>query len=119
MKAKKLFYKECHLAGRLYHEANEVWDQLKVGTLLHLVRDEENRFDPNAVAVVYRPVNDPEEEFLLGYIPSKETFGLCGILSMGWTDLFECRISKINPEAHYEQQISLCIRIKPCPDAKK
>ena len=34
MKKKKLFFKECHLAGRQYHDANEVWEELKVGTLL-------------------------------------------------------------------------------------
>lgn len=40
MKKKKLFFKECHLAGRQYHDANEVWEELKVGTLLELQRDQ-------------------------------------------------------------------------------
>ena len=30
MKAKKLFFKECHLAGRQYHDVDEVWDELKI-----------------------------------------------------------------------------------------
>ena len=34
------------------------------------------------------------------------------LLEMGWNDVFECRISKINPDAHYENQIRLTIRIK-------
>lgn len=34
MKTKKLFFKECHLAGRQYHDADEVWNELKVGTVL-------------------------------------------------------------------------------------
>jgi hypothetical protein len=33
------------------------------------------------------------------------------LLEMGWEDIFECRISKINPDAHYENQIRLTIRI--------
>jgi hypothetical protein len=32
MIAKKLFFMDCHLAGRKYHEADEVWDDLKVRT---------------------------------------------------------------------------------------
>ena len=34
------------------------------------------------------------------------------ILEMGWTDMFECRISKINEEAHPEYQVHLTIKIK-------
>ena len=71
MKKKKLFFKECHLAGRQYHDANEVWEELKVGTLLELQRDQENPYDKNAVAVVYSKVvdNNEKEEYLLGYLP--------------------------------------------------
>jgi hypothetical protein len=117
MKAKKLFFKECHLAGRQYHDADEVWDELKVGTSLRLVRDLDNRYDLNAVAVVYdkvscdKDVNAPlREEFLLGYIPSRENEGISQFLEMGWNKIFDCRISKINPDAHYENQIRLTIR---------
>ena len=53
MKAKKLFFKECHLAGRQYHDVDEVWEELHVGTLLELARDLDNRYDKNAVAVIY------------------------------------------------------------------
>lgn len=70
MKRKKIFFKECHLAGRQYHDANEVWEELKVGTLLELQRDQENPYDKNAVAVVYSKVvdNNEKEEYLLGYL---------------------------------------------------
>ena len=50
MEAKKKFFMDCHLAGRKYHDADEVWDKLKVGTLLQLERDLDNRYDPDAVA---------------------------------------------------------------------
>lgn len=116
MKAKKLFYKECHLAGRQYHDVDEVWEELHVSTQLELVRDMDNRYDPNAVAVIYKQGADESisesEDYLLGYIPSAENEGIAQLLEMGWNDIFECRISKINPEAHYENQIRLTIRIK-------
>ncbi|MDO4820094.1 MAG: HIRAN domain-containing protein [Prevotella sp.] len=116
MKAKKLFFKECHLAGRQYHDVDEVWEELHVGTRLELERDFDNRYDENAVAVTYINGVDDEtgelESYLLGYIPSNENEEIAQLLEMGWNDVFECRISKINPEAHYENQIRLTIRIK-------
>lgn len=67
MKAKKLFFKECHLAGRQYHDVDEVWDELKVGTCLRLERDLDNRYDKDAVAVIYdKEANGEREEYLLG-----------------------------------------------------
>ena len=114
MKAKKLFFKECHLAGRQYHDVDEVWDELHVGTRLTLQRDLDNRYDKNAVAVVYNNVDVETgivEDYLLGYIPNEENETIAHLLEMGWDDIFECRISKINSEAHYENQIRLTIRI--------
>ena len=115
MKAKKLFFKECHLAGRQYHDADEVWEELHVGTLLELRRDLDNRYDKNAVAVMYHRGLDEgtgaNDEYLLGYIPSGENETIAQLLEMGWDDIFECRISKINPDAHYENQVRLTVRI--------
>ena len=117
MKARKLFFKECHLAGRKYHDADEVWEDLRVGTLLRLERDLDNRFDPNAVAVLYdKPAGaspaSGEETYLLGYIPQGENGEMAQLLEMGWNEIFECRISKIDADAHYENQIRLTVRIK-------
>ena len=83
MKGKKLFFMECHLAGRKYHDADEVWEELKVGTKLTLVRDLDNRFDPNAVAVVYKKHNSAEdktETFLLDYIPKTNNYIIAQLL---------------------------------------
>lgn len=108
MEAKKMYFMDCHLAGRKYHDADEVWDELKVGTILRLERDKENRFDPYAVMVVYEK---EEEEYLLGYIPRGENETLANFLEMGWTNIFECRINKIDSEVHPEDQIHLKIKI--------
>ena len=110
MVAKKLYFMDCHLAGRKYHDADEVWEQLKVGTTLKLERDVENRVDPNAVMVIYEDTEG--EDFKLGYIPRTENETIANLLEMGWSDIFECRINKLNPEAHPENQVHLTIRIK-------
>lgn len=111
MRKEKMYFMNCNLAGRMYHEADEVWNELRVGTRLRLERDEENRYDPKAVAVMY---DNPEtdETTLLGYIPSDKNFILSTFLDMGWKHIFECRICQINPDVHPEKQIQLVIKVK-------
>ena len=108
MIAKKLFFMDCHLAGRKYHDADEGWDDLKVGTVLKLECDKKNRFDPYAVMVVFKKKDD---EYLLGYIPRGENETISNFIEMGWGNIFECRISKIDREMHPERQIELVIKI--------
>lgn len=109
MEAKKLYFMDCHLAGRMYHDADEVWDDLKVGTILRLERDKDNRHDLNAVMVIF---DKDGEEYKIGYIPRGENETLANFLEMGWSNIFECRICKINEEAHPERQVHLTIKIK-------
>lgn len=111
MEAKKKFFMDCHLAGRKYHDADEVWDKLKVGTVLQLVHDKDNRHDPDAVAVVYTD-KELDEDYRIGYIPRTHNETLAAFLEMGWAAAFECRISKIQEDAHPEYQIYLTIKIK-------
>lgn len=122
MIAKKLYYKECHLAGRQYHDADEVWEELHVGTLLELRREPDNRYDKNAVAVMYSDGSVDEDnepiEYHLGYIPAAQNRTIAALLDMGWNDIFECHISQINPHVHYEEQIRMSIRIKKNEAAK-
>ena len=111
METRKKYYMDCHLAGRKYHDADEVWDRLKVGTLLSLKRDKENRHDANAVAVLYKK-EDEVEPYCIGYIPRDCNEQIASFLEMGWTDIFECRISKIKEDAHPESQVLLTINIR-------
>ena len=109
MKAKKKFFKECHVAGRRYHDANEVWDELNVGTRISLVKDGENRYDLEAVALVY--TDNEGEDYVIGYIPRSENTEISAFLEMGWGEVFECRISQKKPDATPEQQLYVTIRI--------
>ena len=111
MEARKKFFMDCHLAGRKYHDADEVWEELKVGTLLQLQHDKDNRIDNNAVAVLYNK-EEEKEPYCIGYIPREDNETIANLLEMGWTDIFECRISKKTEDTHPENQIWLTIKIK-------
>lgn len=118
MEARKKFFMDCHLAGRKYHDADEVWEELKVGTLLQLQHDKDNRIDNNAVAVLYNKEGE-KEPYCIGYIPREDNESIANLLEMGWTDIFECRISKKTEDAHPEGQIHLTIKIKRNPRQKQ
>ncbi len=106
----KQFFLECNIAGTQYYDAIEEWNNLHVGTRLHLERETDNPYDPNAVAVIYtKPRSD--KETLLGYIPSAENSDLAMFLDMGYADCFETCISRIIPEAHYEQQLRIIVKL--------
>ena len=109
MKAQSKFYMDCHLAGRKYHDADLVWDRLRIGMPLCLEREADIRYDPEAVQVI---LNSDGEDFLLGYIPRGENQRIAPFFDMGHDNLFDCRINRINPEAHPEEQVQLMVRIK-------
>ena len=111
MEAKKKYLMDCHLAGRMYHEADEVWDKLKVGAKVQLVREDDNRYDPNAVMVCYND-RENDEQVCLGYIPRSQNATIALMLDMGYADIFECLINQIDERAHPEQQVHLVIKIR-------
>lgn len=97
------------MAGRKYHEADLVWVRLRVGMPLRLECESDNRYDPEAVQVI---LNSDGEDFLLGYIPRSDNRSLAPFFDMGHDNLFECRINRINPEAHPEEQVQLTVMIR-------
>jgi len=52
-------------------------------------------------------LDDIEGPFELYEIEGGKDFIYIAVfLEMGWTDIFECRISKLNPDAHPENQVT-------------
>src|SRR2546427_8003132 len=61
----RLLVQSSPLAGFRYYAAAQVWDQLRVGDRLELLREAENPHDGNAVAVAWRGRK-------LGYVPKRD-----------------------------------------------
>lgn len=102
---KKIHYASFHIAGFGYWEGCEAFEQLKIGKKLELVREEENKYDPCAVAIYFGA-------YKLGYIPRGDNREISIILDMGWDNIFETRITRISPDVHPESQIEVIVYMK-------
>lgn len=98
-----------YIAGFTFWDGCMAFNELKVGRKLRLVREENNRYDPNAVAIYY-------ENYKLGFIPRTENQMICQFVDLGYADIFDVRIQRISPDAHPEKQISVVVFLK---DAKE
>lgn len=84
------------LAGYQYHAAGVLWDQLKVGDTLQLVREPNNPHDRNAVRVEWRGQQ-------LGYLPRAENQAIAAELDSG--SKVEARISRLREAKNPWQRV--------------
>ena len=88
------------LAGFRYHAAAQLWDSLRVGDPLELVREPANTHDANAVSVSWRGAK-------LGYVPRRENGALAWALDRGQP--LRARISRLtrhpNPARRIEFEV--------------
>jgi hypothetical protein len=73
-----------------------------------LEREPENKYDKYAVKVIYQ---DNDYFHFLGYLPRTDNKEIALLLDMGWGEIFDCKISKMNSNAHPEEQIQLSVYI--------
>jgi hypothetical protein len=104
----------CYIAGLQFHDIEEVWPELSVGTRLALVRDRNNKYDHNAVAVALESDydGDPDNfdfDFILGYIPRRDNEEIAGLLDEG-CELFG-EIKELNEHIHYSRRILIGVYI--------
>ena len=93
-----------HIAGFGYWDGAEVFEELRIGTVLRMVREEDNKFDPYAVALYYG-------DFKLGFLPRGENHEISKYLEMGYGGIYEVRINRLAPQEHPENQVGIIVRI--------
>lgn len=113
---------QCRIAGTVYHDIKDIWDELYEGAPLALVRDRHNLYDPHAVAVALRDDYDgnPEDfdfRFILGYIPRTDNEALAALLDMGWENLLEAEISEIREDGPMSERLRMEVYVVGNPDA--
>lgn len=72
----RLLLQESPVAGFQYHEGKAVWDDMKEGDDLTLVREPDNPYDPRAVRVDWRG-------HAIGYVPRKDNEAVARFLDRG------------------------------------
>ena len=98
-------FMNCDIAGFSYWDGCMAVERMKIGTQLKLVRDEDNKFDPYAVAIYL-------DDLKLGYIPKGENHDLSKFLEMGYEDIFEVRVNKLDLDEHPEEQVGIIVYLK-------
>ena len=89
-----------NIAGFTYYDGPIAFEQLKIGTILKLQLDGENKYDPQAVAIYM-------EDLKLGDIPRAENEIFFKLLKVGLGEFIEVRIQRISADKHPEEQIQI------------
>jgi hypothetical protein len=96
----RLLVQSSPLAGFRYHEAPELFPELRIGDRLDLVRESDNPHDPDAVRVEWRGRR-------LGYVPRRENSALAWAMDRG--EPVTARISTLrahrNPRLRVEFEV--------------
>jgi hypothetical protein len=92
----RLLVQSSPLAGFRYHEAPGLFPELRVGDRLDLVREPDNRHDPNAVRVDWRGRQ-------LGYVPRRENSALAWAMDRG--EPVSARISTLRAHRNPRQRV--------------
>jgi|SRR5215510_125293 len=83
-------------AGLRYHDAKAVWDQMKVGDALTLVREPANPYDDNAVRVDWNGHQ-------LGYIPRTENEVIARQMDRG--NRLQARIANLTKYRNHRRKL--------------
>lgn len=105
-------YLNTKVAGFTYWDGPIVFSELKAGTELRLVREEDNQFDPYAVALYLG-------ENKIGFIPRTENKEISKFLDQGWHKMFDARINRVAPYESPENQIGIIIYITLNPEIEE
>jgi pyruvate formate lyase activating enzyme len=112
---KEVLFKECAIAGVSFHlkADDELWEELFEGQPLVLVRESDNKYDHNAVAVAllgdYCADSDDFDFSILGYLPRSENEMIAKLLDMGWSESLHARLSTVKREGSLNERLRVSI----------
>jgi hypothetical protein len=97
-----LMVRNSPLAGFRYNDGKLVWDELRTGDSLTLVREHGNRFDPDAIRLEWHGRK-------IGYVPRQENSALARQLDAG--NILEARIIELSKRRNGRHQIGYDILV--------
>ena len=99
----RMLVQNSPLAGFRYYQGKELWDEMKVGDTLALVREAGNSHDSNAVRVEWQGRQ-------LGYVPRRENRTVAQHMDRGGR--VEARISKLQKHPNAWQRIEFEVFVR-------
>lgn len=99
----RMLVQSSPLAGFQFYAAKALWDDMKVGDVLALVREPSNPHDGNAVRVEWRGNQ-------LGYVPRKDNAAVARHMDGGGN--VEARISKLQPHRNPRERIEFEVFVR-------
>ena len=84
--SERILLQASPLAGFQYYHGKQVWDEMREGDALELVREPDNAHDPRAVRVEWHGIK-------LGYVPRRENEAVARLLDRG--SRLEARITRL------------------------
>lgn len=98
----RILVQSSPLAGFQYHAGAAVWDEMKPGDVLTLVREPDNPHDPNAVRIDWHGQQ-------LGYLPRVENRAVAAEMDRGGR--VEARIAKLRNHPNPWQRVLLDVHV--------
>jgi len=98
----RILVQSSPLAGFQYHAGAAVWDEMKVGDGLTLVREPDNPHDPKAVRVDWHGQQ-------LGYLPRVENGAVAAEMDRGAR--LEARIAKLRNHPNPWQRVFIDVHV--------
>ena len=96
-----------HVAGFQYYNGASVWPELRVGTILEIIPEPDNRHDEYALAILFNGQK-------IGFVPSQRNRMLAKLLNAGYlTDALELIVQKKDGSEHPEKQLRVGMFLKP------
>ena len=99
----RMLVQSSPLAGFQYYQGKQLWNEIKVGDMLKLVREPANPHDSNAVRVEW-------QGHQLGYVPRRDNRAVAMHMDRGGT--VEARVSKLKEHRNPWQRIEFEVLVK-------
>jgi HIRAN domain-containing protein len=101
----RIVIQDSPLAGFKYYDGKELWNELRVGDALRLVREPANPHDANAIRVEWK-------ERMLGYVPRRDNAHLARQMDRGAA--IEARITELRsrPNGRHSLSYEIFVQLK-------
>lgn len=92
-----------NIAGFTYYEGVDCFQELKIGARLKLVLEEDNKYDPRAVAIYF-------EDYKLGFVPRAENRIIYKLLKIE-LDCLMAKVQMVDDKALPEHQVGVVVHL--------